>query len=61
MKQTLVIRYLGDDKDTLIPFIDQDHENSNENWLILMKPDGKVIFINTANCKYFYFREEEKK
>lgn len=61
MKQSLVIRFLGDDKDTIIPFISHDPKNSNEDWIVLTKPDGRTTFINLSNCKYFYFREEEKK
>lgn len=61
MKQTLVIKYIGDDKETLIPFKSMVEEDSTNGWLVMVDPGDKMIFVNTNNCKYFYFREEEKK
>ena len=61
MKQTLVIKYIGDDKETQIPYeeiLDNEYGNG---WLVITDISGKMIFVNTNNCKYFYFREEEKK
>lgn len=60
MKQTLVIKYVGDDKETQLPFVDMDNDSTN-GWLIIKDTTGKTVFVNTNNCKYFYFREEEKK
>lgn len=60
MKHTLVVKYIGDDKETLLPFVDIDKDSTN-GWLIIIDSNGKTTYVNTNNCKYFYFREEEKK
>ena len=60
MKQTLVIKYIGEALETQIPFVDMDNDSRN-GWLIVTDTSGKTIFVNTNHCKYFYFREEEKK
>lgn len=62
MRQTLVIKYVGDDKETQLPFEEVlEKEYGGNGWLVLTDISGKMIFVNTNNCKYFYFREEEKK
>lgn len=61
MRQTLVIKYIGDDKETQLPFEELLNEDSTSGFLVIVDPSGKMIYVNTNNCKYFYFREEEKK
>lgn len=61
MKQTLVIKYVGDDKETVIPFKELLEKDSPDGWLVMVDTSDKMIYVNVNNCKYFYFREEEKK
>lgn len=61
MKHALVIKYIGDDKDTVLPFEEMLEGDCTNGWLGIVDSSGKEIFVNTNNCKYFYFREEEKK